>query len=97
MISLESVEQSILELERADTSFTVCDRLATLYIVRDHLRGYNVSPEAAIASEGASDFEKAINGKSPESVLPILTDLMESIQVLHPRMYEKALEEIREL
>ena len=39
MIDLETVENEINKIEvTCDTSFRACERLAWLYIVRDHLR-----------------------------------------------------------
>lgn len=38
MISLEKIEQEIKELEESgSTSYATCEKLATLYIVKDHL------------------------------------------------------------
>ena len=96
MVSLDSVEKSIIELEQKDTSFSVCERLALLYIVRDHLRGYNVSPEATIQQEASSEFLKAINGKNPDVVWPIMDELMDAVHALHPRMYAEAMRKIKE-
>lgn len=96
MLSLESVEKSILELESGDTSFSVCERLAWLYIVRDHLRGYNVSPEAAIAQSGASEFLKTVNGRNPDKVWPVMDELMDTVKALHPKVYDRVLEKIRD-
>ena len=97
MISLETVENDIAELEKRDTCFATCERLAWLYIVRDHLRGYNTSPEATMALNGSSDFIQAVNGMNPEKVMPIIDELMEAVQALHPKMYEKVLAKIRDL
>lgn len=38
MVSIEIIEEEILDLEKRDTSYTVCERLAWLYTVRDHLK-----------------------------------------------------------
>lgn len=38
MVSIETIEEEILDLEKRDTSYAVCERLAWLYIVRDHLK-----------------------------------------------------------
>lgn len=38
MVSIETIEEEILNLEKRDTSYAVCERLAWLYIVRDHLK-----------------------------------------------------------
>ena len=95
MLSLDSIEKTIIELEAKDTTFSNCERLAPLYIVRDHLRGYNVSPEATIALEGESDFLKAINGKNPNLIFPIIDKLMEVEEVLHPRIYDQTMAELK--
>lgn len=38
MVSIETIEEEIINLEKRDTSYAVCERLAWLYIVRDHLK-----------------------------------------------------------
>lgn len=38
MVSIETIEEEILNLEKRDTSYAVCERLAWLYTVRDHLK-----------------------------------------------------------
>lgn len=97
MISLDKVEESILELERGDTCFSVCEKLASLYTVRDHLRGYQAAAPAAIDLDGSSDFLRAVNGKNPEAVLPIIDGLMDAVRVLHPGMYDSVMDKISEL
>ena len=49
MLSLETVEQEILELEKRDTTYAVCERLAWLYVVRDHMTG-EPAHEASVTS-----------------------------------------------
>lgn len=38
LISLETIEREIDELEARETSYRVCERLSWLYVCRDHLR-----------------------------------------------------------
>ena len=97
MISLEKVEQTILELESADTSFAVCEKLAWCYIVRDHINGYSTSPEAVMALTGSSDFLQAINGKNTDAVIQIMDELMDAIQTLHPKMYDAVMDKIKDI
>ncbi len=97
MISLESVEKSILELESSDTSFSVCERLAWLYIVRDHLRQYNGIPDQKLNLNANSEFLQAINGRNQEAVFSVMDDLMDAVQTLHPKMYDAVLEKIKDL
>ncbi len=97
MLSLESIEQSITELESRDTSFANCERLAWLYIVHDHLKGYNVSPEAIIEMNGSSDFIKMVNGKNPSKIMPVLDELMDAVKMLHPALYDAAMQKLKEV
>ena len=96
MLSLDKIEESILELERGDTCFSVCEKLASLYTVRDHLRGYSTSPEAVLQLAGESDFMQAINGADPAAIMPIMDELMDTIHALHPRMYDAVMQKIRD-
>ena len=38
MIDIKEVEKEIEKLENKDTSYSICEKLAILYIVRDHLK-----------------------------------------------------------
>ena len=42
---------------------------------------------SAIEYQGESDFAKAIYGRDPSEVWPIIDELMTTIQVIHPRLY----------
>ena len=98
MISLDLVNESIIELEQKDTSFANCERLAWLYIVKDNLQRYNnTTTPNKIAVTGDSAFIKAINGKNPEQLWKIIDELMEVVQATQPRVYNKVLQTIQEL
>ena len=42
---------------------------------------------SAIEYQGESEFAKAINGRDPSEVWPVIDELMTTIQVIHPRLY----------
>ena len=42
---------------------------------------------SAIDYQGESDFAKAIYGRDPSEVWPVIDELMTTIQVIHPRLY----------
>lgn len=50
MVSIETIEEEILNPEKRDTSYAVCERLAWLYIVRDHLKKPAADDTAAMAA-----------------------------------------------
>lgn len=61
------------------------ERLAWLYTVRDHLRDAEEKVEPVRAS---SDFLSAIDGKHPDDVWRLVDELVESVKVTQPHLYE---------
>lgn len=47
--------------------------------------------------DGESEFLKAVNGKNTEAVWKIMDELMETVHILQPRVYDKVLHNINEL
>ncbi len=48
---------------------------------------YSGSTPDVIEYDGDSDFAKALRGKSIKDVLPVIDELMTTLQVMHPRLY----------
>lgn len=101
MIDLEEIERTINELETTrDTSYRLCERLAWLYIVRDHLlppvgpSGYQ-SPE--ISPLSGSEFLEACDGVSYPALMRVIDEHMEAIKTFYPKEYASVLEKIRSL
>ena len=97
MLSIDEIEKTIIELEQKDTTFSVMERLAPLYIVHDHLKGFNASPEATLKMAQSSEFAQAVNGKPPEKVMEIIDELMETIKMLHRGVYNQVISQIKKL
>ena len=89
MISAEELDRAILEHESKDTTYANCERLAWLYIVRDHIGGK--SGKALPAVSGESAFLQAAASADPALVWDILDELMGTLAVLQPRMYQAVL------
>lgn len=94
MISLETIEREIDELEARETSYHLCERLAWLYIVRDHLRPQKDKRTQEL--EG-SDFLEACNGKSYPAMMNVLNEHMEAIRAMYPKEYESVIDKIKAL
>ena len=62
IISKDEIDKTIIECESRDTSFANCERLAWLYIVRDHLTEQRASQPAPLETSKKSEFLKAANG-----------------------------------
>lgn len=50
--------------------------------------------ENKINVKGDSDFLKLVNGKNQENVFSIIDELMETIKILHPRMFNSVIDRI---
>lgn len=89
MIQLKDIEQSIRELENSQPTYQTCEKLADLYIVREHLN--------TIGVEGDSPFLKKLKGKRMDKALSLIDELMETLEVINPKLYESVLMRIDEL
>lgn len=89
--------------ERNPNSNT-CIKLAAYYTILDNLRtesrpemkGYSNASEQ-VRYDSGSEFCKAIQGLSVDEVLPVLDELMDSVEVLIPKLYNATLRKLREL
>lgn len=97
MVNLETINREILDLEQRDTTFATCERLAWLYIVRDHLTGQEQKQAVPLSTEGDSEFLQAVDGKDSVAVWQIMDDLMDTVRVTAPRAYASVLRRIREI
>ena len=109
MISIDEVNKTILELEQHDTTYATCEKLALLYIVKDHIDATHAPTTSAPRDESTtsarvvvpesykSDFLSAASNVDIVELLNILDEHMEVVKLLHPREYESLIKKIREL
>lgn len=98
MISLETIEREIDELESRDTSYKLCERLAWLYIVRDNLLGKLPRKNMGYSSEmHGSEFLEAASEVDLMELMAVLDEHMEAVKVVHPKEYEAVIRRIRGL
>lgn len=96
MVTDRELLEAIAECEEEPASFTSIKKLASLYIVYDHL--YGTKPEEKRAhSKYNSEFLQATEGKDVGAVLNILDELMQTLAVLYPKAYESVLSKIRRI
>lgn len=96
MISLETIEREIDELESRETTYRVCERLSWLYVVRDHLlptkRGYEQTQQLT-----GSEFLEAASGVSYPALMKVLDEHMSALAVVNRRQYDSIIDRIRSL
>lgn len=47
--------------------------------------------------DSGSEFSDVINGKNIEDVLPVMDELMESVQIISPRLYDSVIYKLNDL
>ena len=94
MLSIEEVERTILELEKRDTTYATCERLAWLYIVHDHLTQRIVQEKARAAEMEGSQFLAACSGAEISEILRVVNEHMEAVRVIYPKEYDAVVKRI---
>lgn len=96
MVSIDVIEREIRELEvRGETTYAQCERLAWLYIVRDHLKP--TVEDGRTQRLGGSEFLEACSGVSYPAMMQVLDEHMEAMRVLYKREYLRVLDAIKAL
>lgn len=97
MINLETIDDEIDRIEvQCDTSFRACERLAWLYVVRDHLAQKRMA-EGVTEDMRGSEFLRACSGLSYPSLMRVLDEHMTALAVVQPKEYESLMQRIRNL
>ena len=100
MISMEQIDGEINVLEQEKPTHIIMEKLANLYIVRDHM---TIQPD--LPSDDAtvplfknkSEFMEVCSSKNISAVLEALDEHMEAIKLLYPKEYDSLIEKIRNL
>ena len=92
---------AIRECESEPITLNKVGKLADFYILYDHLFGepytgysYANNVEKVIETSGDSVFLRTVSGKNAEAVWMVIDELMDTIKVLHPRLYDSVLRKI---
>ena len=103
MVSLDIINGEIADLESKTPTYATMERLAWLYIVRDH-NTITSSPSPVVISaetaenmityDSGTEFSKAINGRKASDVLPLLDEAMTLIQACFPQLYNAIMKKL---
>ena len=52
--------------------------------------------EQVIQWEGDSDFAQEVSGRAVSHIMPIMDELMETVQVLQPRLYDAVMRKLKD-
>lgn len=95
MVDIGIIEQEILSLEAKDTTFAVVERLAWLYVVRDHLKPFKA--DARTGELVGSKFKEACSEVPIELLIDVLDEHMETLKLFYPKDYEAIIQKISAL
>ena len=99
MISIEQISGEIAALEEEMPTHAVMQKLANLYTVRDHMI-LDVQPQpTAVVSDivvavSDSDFMQTVDGMPTNSLLKVMDELMTTLTVVNPRLYDSVMREL---
>ena len=99
-MDIREIEEEIVKLEEADTSWQNIQKLSWLYTVHDHMAGDSAGIVHVLEGnmpEYAGEFGQAVSGKDISGLMNILSEHMSVIKVLHPKEYQAVLDRIAEI
>lgn len=102
MITKRELDGAIRECEDAPVSYQNCEKLATFYTIREHAfkeesteLEYSYDAPQGIDDYGDTDFLQAIKGRSEDEIWLIMDELMETILITNPRLYDGVMRKIK--
>ena len=107
MITRQDLEQAIAECtgERNPNANT-CIKLAAFLTIKRELFGeekhaeqfteysFATAPNRKIEIDSDSEFAKAIDGKDQKEILPVIDELMDTLNVIQPRLYDAVMNKL---
>lgn len=100
MITETDLNTAIAECQgKRNPDAKTCMMLAAFYTIKREMFGeeknaespsysYAPAPVAVIEADGNSDFARAIDGREQEEVIPVLDELMQTLSVIQPKLYD---------
>lgn len=111
MLDPKEIDIEIARLEYGESSYPAYAKLANLYTIRNQMNRkehteydheYSAAPAAVeydpmVAQYGDSEFLISIAGKHPADMWGIMDDLMDTLRVANPRVYNGVMRKINSL
>lgn len=109
MITEQDLQEAIAEcLGQRSPNASTCIKLAAFYTIRDQLYGktegaatpsppsysFAAAPDDRIKEYGDSPFFKAIAGRMPDDIWPIIDEVMTALMAVNPRLYDAAMRKL---
>ena len=99
MIIIDEINGEIARLEAQTQTYQTIDKLAALYIVRDHNTIPTDKPTPAetgpVQVEATSPFLELCAGERTCDVLAVMDELMSTLQIIQPRLYDSVMRRLQ--
>ncbi len=103
MITEKDLMEAIAECQGdRNPDANTCIKLAAFYTIRREMYGtaepmptYSYA-EPPVSYDSDSEFMSEIRDKNLDSVLPVIDELMDTLKVMMPRLYDGVMKKIRE-
>lgn len=104
MIREEDLQEAIAECQGVrNPNANTCIKLASYYTILDHTKNeerpvysYAPPPNTIDTSFLDSEFAKQIDGKPADDMWRLMDELMSTIQVINPRLYDGVMRKVAE-
>ena len=103
MITQTDLIQAIAECKNTpNPNANTCIKLAAFLTIQRELFGeekdvgqlsFSPAPDRIVAS-GESEFAKAIDGRNQTEVIPVIDELMSTLQIIQPKLYNAVLNKL---
>ena len=105
MILEQDLREAIAECQgKRNPDANTCIKLAAYFTILQNMYPEQ-KPEPAffqaasginpvIEYDSGTEFAKAVNGRDPSEIIPVIDELMTTLQVLHPRLYDGVLNKL---
>ena len=107
MITEQDLQEAIAECQgQRNPNANTCIKLAAYLTIQRELYGaedepvipsYSYAEPPTLRYQSDTEFSRLIDGRDVEEVLPLFDELLDTIQVINPRLYEGFLRKLREL
>ena len=106
MITEQDLKAAIAECQgKRNPDANTCIKLAAFYTIQREMFGedkeaelpsysYASAPETRIEIDSGSEFAEMVNGREQKEVMPIIDELMSTLKVIQPRLYNAVMEKL---
>ncbi len=99
MLTKRELLNAIKELEDSTPTYEKCKKLVTFYTLYDYMYAEpknETVEEKVVGAYGESEFMSVIKGMSCDKVWEVMDELMSTLKVLNPNLYEGVLVKLAE-